>query len=69
MVYKANNVDTVIGTMRYLPGNGERQSSDLVVRFDRAVVKSIGSGDPCDGPPVDDMGEEEEVLKLEPRFL
>lgn len=51
-----------IGAVRFLEGNGGRASSDVVVRFDPDKMKSV-QRDPCNEPPADDMGEEEEVLQ------
>ncbi len=46
-----------VGYVRYVRGNNQRASSDVVVRF-----KNIeGAIDPCNQPPIDDMGEEEEM--------
>ena len=59
MVYDSlsPNVQVDVGFVRFGRGNNKRASSDVVVRF-----KNIeGAIDPCSQPPIDDIGEEEEM--------
>ena len=50
-------VQLPVGFVKFVRGNNQRASSDVVVRF-----KNIeGAIDPCNQPPIDDIGEEEEV--------
>jgi len=59
MVYESltPNVQVDVGFVRFGRGNNKRASSDVVVRF-----KNIeGAIDPCSQPPIDDIGEEEEM--------
>ena len=46
-----------VGAMRFLSGSSGRSGADVVLRVN-ANLKSV-SRDPCDEPPLDDMGEEE----------
>lgn len=46
-----------IGKLKYNRGNNARVSSDVSVRLGQSVRPS----NPCDEPPLDDVGEEEEV--------
>jgi hypothetical protein len=46
-----------IGKLKYNRGNNARVSSDVSVRLGQSVRPS----NPCDEPPLDDIGEEEEV--------
>ena len=50
-------VKVVIGKLKYNRGNNARVSSDVSVR----LSPSIRPANPCDEPPLDDIGEEEEV--------
>lgn len=59
MMYEATSPATTfsVGYLRFIRGNAGRQSSDVVIR-----VRNVeGAIDPCNKPPIDDMGEEEEM--------
>ncbi len=59
MVYESlvPNAQVDVGFVRFGRGNNKRASSDVVIRF-----KNIeGAIDPCSQPPIDDIGEEEEM--------
>jgi hypothetical protein len=53
----SKGVKVVIGKLKYNSGNNARVSSDVSVRLGQSVRPS----NPCDEPPLDDVGEEEEV--------
>jgi hypothetical protein len=50
-------VTVKVGAMRFLNGNAGRSGTDVVLRVN-SKLKSL-SRNPCDEPPIDDMGEEE----------
>jgi hypothetical protein len=50
-------VKVLIGKLKFSRGSDGRSSSDISIRFGAAVRPS----NPCDEPPLDDLGEEEEV--------
>lgn len=59
MMYEATSPSQTfsVGYLKFIRGNAGRSSSDVVIR-----VRNIeGVIDPCNKPPIDDMGEEEEV--------
>jgi hypothetical protein len=54
-VSPASEVD--VGYVRFGRGNNQRRSSDVIVRFQNIE----GVIDPCSKPPIDDIGEEEQM--------
>jgi len=60
MIYEVpmSTLSFSVGQARYVRGNRSRGSSDVVVRFRN--IEGV-SADPCNEPPVDDMGEEEDM--------
>ena len=52
----APSVSIPVGFVRFVRGKTGRSSSDAVIRLGSKVV---GSTNPCDKPPIDDVGEEE----------
>lgn len=54
----ASGTPVKVGAVRFVSGNSGRAGTDVVLRVS-ANFKSVSRVDPCDGPPVDDMGEEE----------
>jgi hypothetical protein len=50
-----------IGYLSFIRGNKTRLSSSVVMRMDHTTV--VGSVNPCDEPPIDDIGEEEEIRR------
>jgi hypothetical protein len=52
----APSVSVPVGFVRFVRGKTGRPSSDAVIRLGSKVV---GSTNPCDKPPIDDVGEEE----------
>lgn len=55
----------LVGWLKFYRGNNGRVSSDVIIRFHSNVVRT-NPVSPCDEPPVDDMGEEEEVVQSVP---
>lgn len=55
----------MVGWLKFYRGNNGRTSSDVIIRFHSNVVRAT-SVSPCDEPPADDMGEEEEVVQSVP---
>ena len=53
-----NGAPVKVGAVRFASGNSGREGTDVVLRVS-TNFKSVSRVDPCDGPPVDDMGEEE----------
>ncbi len=67
----------LVGYARFAPGKNGRATSDAIFRLHKKIQQALGgslplaapagtaassSSDPCDGPPVDDIGEEEETV-------
>lgn len=50
-----------IGYLSFIRGNKSRDASSVVIRLDHNVV--VGTINPCDEPPIDDIGEEEEIYR------
>ncbi len=61
IMYNEKGNTAKLGVLRYREGSNGRESSDLQVQLDSAVLRSVVRGNPCDEPLVDDMGEEEEL--------
>jgi hypothetical protein len=53
--------ELVLGWIAYREGKTSRDQSLVAIRFDRRKVNPTTPTNPCDGPPVDDIGEEELV--------
>lgn len=53
--------ELVLGWIAYREGRTSREQSNVAIRFNRRKVNPTASTNPCDGPPVDDIGEEELV--------
>lgn len=53
--------ELVLGWIAYREGRTNREQSHVAIRLDRRKVNPKTPLDPCDGPPVDDIGEEELV--------
>lgn len=60
MLYESAGVPTPIqvGYLKFARGTTGRKASDVVIRLASVVD---GSVDPCNKPPIDDIGEEEEM--------
>ncbi|MFN7289267.1 MAG: hypothetical protein ACK5T6_01670, partial [Pirellula sp.] len=62
MMYTPATGDAIrIGYLSFIRGNKSRLSSSVVIRLDHNKI--VGTPDPCGGPPVDDLGEEEEIRR------
>jgi hypothetical protein len=50
-----------VGYLNFVRGNKTRMSSKVSIRLDHTTV--VGVNNPCDEPPIDDIGEEEEIRR------
>lgn len=50
-----------IGYLSFIRGNKSRDASSVVIRLDHTSI--VGVVNPCDEPPIDDVGEEEEIYR------
>ena len=60
MTYEGVSPVVDIGYLRFVAGNTGRASSDVIVRLNKTTVDGVTT-DPCNEPPIDDMGEEEDI--------
>ena len=59
MKYDHPSGSVTVGYLRFAPGAIGRSATDVVVRLKQGAVDGVV--DPCSEPPIDDMGEEEEM--------
>ena len=57
LMYPVEATPVRIGYIRFYKGNQGRTASSAAIRLEAAVV--VGATNPCDEPPIDDIGEEE----------
>jgi hypothetical protein len=65
---KGKKTEGALGWVAFRPGTGDRTRSRTLIRLNRGKIKDASgtaTNDPCDGPPTDDIGEEE-LFEVDP---